>query len=530
MKFAFRADASLEIGSGHVMRCLALAEALRQKGEDCHFICRGLPGNQIAKIRSIGFPVTRLPIDIARLVRAPSMESRLKHASWLGVDWRTDSDATRAALQLLQPDWLVVDHYALDYAWESEVRGACGHLMVIDDLADRSHDCDLLLDQTFGRAVDEYASLVPKSCRVLAGARYALMRPEFADLREYSMRRRESPELRRLLIAMGGVDRSNATGKVLDAIPKCRLPHGCSVVVMMGANAPWVDRVRVQTKTMPWPCEVKVDVTNVAELMADSDMAIGAPGGSAWERCVLGVPSIMVVTARNQRDVASSLERAGAARVIGDVESIEEDLPRVLAETGKRELARMTCVSAGICDGRGTARVTDALRYWGVQIRRMRESDLENVLQWRNYPDIRHWMYNSHEISSTEHRKWYARAMQDRHLHLLIVEEAGVPLGFVQFAGMEHDGVADWGFYTVPGAPSGSGRKLGTVALNYAFEKIGLRKVYGEAVAWNRQSVEFHRKLGFLVEGILPKRFFDGETQHNVLRFGLEANKWYQRT
>lgn len=530
MKLVFRTDASLDIGTGHVMRCLALAEALREEGASCHFVCRVLAGNLIARIRELGFGVTTLPLESAmHSTDAQALGSLPAHASWLGTDWRTDADRTRTAVQSQQPDWLVVDHYALDRAWEREARSCCKNLMVIDDLADRPHECDLLLDQTLGRDAGDYAELVPKNCVVLAGSRYALLRPEFAALRERSLRLHQSGGLRTLLIAMGGVDQLNATGQVLQALHHCELPRDCRVVVLMGAQAPWLAGVRTQAAGLPWPCVVKVDVTNVAELTSECDLAIGAAGGSSWERCALGVPTLLVVTARNQRDVACALEQAGAARLLGDVESIGVALPAALGELKREALVSMSRMAGTICDGRGATRVAAILRDSGVRVRRMREDDLENVLQWRNHREIRRWMYHSHEISPSEHREWYARVMRDQHRHLLIVEDAGVPLGFVHFTEADNDGVADWGFYAVPGAPRGSGRKLGAAALDHAFGKLGFRKVRGEAIASNKHSAAFHRKLGFADEGVLQKQLPDGTTSQDVLCFGLEASDWLER-
>lgn len=528
MKVIFRTDASLDIGTGHVMRCLALAQALRAEGVDCHFICRSLPGNLITRIADFGFSAMALPCD--PWLDEPAQDASLPaHAAWLGGDWHADADGTAAILQKLRPDWLVIDHYALDRAWERKLRPFCGHLMVVDDLVDRPHDCDLLLDQTLGRLATDYATLVPQGCLLLAGTRYALLRAEFSALRERSLRRRAAGGLRKILVSMGGVDQLNATGQVLQALHQCTLPRDCSLTVLMGGQAPWLDEIRSQAAAMPWPCDLRVDASNVAELLANCDLAIGAAGGSAWERCTLGVPSLLVVTARNQRDVARSLERTGAARVLGDIDSITMTLPRAMAGITSDVLSGMSRAASEVCDGKGAERVVRVLRQWDVQVRGMREDDLESVLRWRNHPDIRGRMYNSHEISSAEHREWYVRAMRDRCRHLLIVEQSGMPLGFVQFTESESDGVADWGFYAVPDAPAGSGTKLGTAALDHAFRQLKFRKIRGEAIVSNEPSKALHRKLGFAEEGITQKQSSDGAASHDVLCFGLEATDWLER-
>ena len=165
VRVAFRVDASLSIGSGHVMRCLTLADSLADKGAQCHFICREHPGHLIEYIRRKGYSVHVLPPCAKELFleKQPVSTDDPPHASWLGCTWDIDAAATRAILNEGEPDWLVVDHYALDARWERALQGVCKKIMVIDDLADRAHICDQLLDQNFGRTATDYAPLVPVS-------------------------------------------------------------------------------------------------------------------------------------------------------------------------------------------------------------------------------------------------------------------------------------------------------------------------------------------------------------------------------
>ena len=312
-KVAFRVDASLQMGSGHVMRCLTLADALTAHGVECLFVSRALVGNLHALMRQRGFEPLVLP-DNPLEGQAEDVEfSEPTHASWLGCGWRQDAVQTDALLSGFKLDWLVVDHYALDARWESSMRPACQSLMVIDDLADRNHHCDLLLDQNLGRSATDYVQRVPPGSRILAGTQYTLLRPQFPALRDYSLRRRTPLALRNILVTMGGVDRQNATQQVLAALGECALPQGCRVTVVMGPQAPWLDQVRDFAAGMPCATEVLVNISDMAQRMADSDLAIGAAGSTAWERCCLGLPSLMVVLADNQRSAAEELERAGAA-------------------------------------------------------------------------------------------------------------------------------------------------------------------------------------------------------------------------
>jgi len=363
---AFRTDASLQIGTGHVMRCLTLANALLAAGIQCHFICRAHPGNLIEQIRQLGFPVSVLPapaIPEVPLIDGPGVSSQLIHAAWLGVDWSTDSEQTKVCMGDTVVDLLIVDHYALDTRWEQAVRPLCRKLMVIDDLADRSHDCDLLLDQNLGRDTYDYSQLVPEGCTVLAGPLYALLRPEFADLREDSLRRRITPQLKHLLITMGGVDQADATGKVLEALLKCSLPADMRITVVMGSHAPWLERVQSLAKQMPQATEVKVNVNNMAELMAASDFAIGAAGSTSWERCCLGLPSIIGVQAANQQLIGNALEGAGAAKAFGiheGLKPIRELIEKTLGDYSSLE--QMSTSAFAITDGKGVTRVSAELQ------------------------------------------------------------------------------------------------------------------------------------------------------------------------
>ena len=318
----FRVDASFEIGSGHVMRCLALAKALRARGAKCLFICRAHPGHLFKMIKQHGFKVCELPAPAStpRFNHADSIDQEVKliHDSWLGCDWRTDAAQTGEILSTIQPEWLIIDHYALAQPWEELLSPYFQKLMVIDDLSDRAHWCDLLLDQNLGRHYKDYFDLVPAKCQVLLGPEFALLRPEFAALRAYSLGRRlKTSKLNQLLISMGGVDMPNATGRVLEALKDCPLPDACRITVVMGVTACWHTRVRELSIQMPWPTKVLVNVPNMAKLMADSDLAIGGAGSTSWERCCLGLPALTVILSDNQISIASALESANAAKTLG---------------------------------------------------------------------------------------------------------------------------------------------------------------------------------------------------------------------
>lgn len=353
MKVAFRTDASIQIGTGHVMRCLALADELRARGSECIFICREHPGNLIEQLRRKGYTTYSLAVD-------SEADTDLPHSPWLGTTQRKDADSCTSILTTFQPDWLIVDHYALDYRWERILTPHYGALMVIDDLADREHCCQMLLDQTYGRSADDYRPLVPNDCELLCGCDYALLRPEFAKNREYSLKRRVHPRLKKILVTLGGVDKDNITSKVLSALSTCMLPDDCNITVIMGATAPFLSHVQQQAHAMPRPTNVCVGVNNMAQLMAESDIAIGAAGSTSWERCCLGLPTATLVLSDNQQYAAKLLEQSGAAHLLHLNQSLPSQLSQLISKAVQSEVfLRNLSLNAGrLTDGLGARRIT----------------------------------------------------------------------------------------------------------------------------------------------------------------------------
>ncbi|WP_339136114.1 MAG: UDP-2,4-diacetamido-2,4,6-trideoxy-beta-L-altropyranose hydrolase [Candidatus Electrothrix sp. GW3-4] len=352
-RYLFRVDSSIRIGTGHLMRCRTLAEELKVRGADVHFVCRRHRGN-LNKLLRETFPVHELPSPPEDTQNALDED----YAGWLGVTQEQDATETIAALQGIQLDWLIVDHYGLDKSWESALCSHVGRIMVIDDLANRIHDCDLLLDQNLGRDKKHYHHLVPEKCTVLTGPRYSLLRPEFAALRDYSLQRRANPKLKHLMISMGGVDQINATGQILEAIKACTLPDNLRITVVMGPNAPWLSQIKSIAEQLPQTTEVMVNVQNMAQLMADSDLAIGAAGSTSWERCCLGLPTLTLIVAENQQESAMALEQKGCIKILDCIDVVFKQLSSTLRFfMNSTELIKMSQSSSSVVDGKGTGRV-----------------------------------------------------------------------------------------------------------------------------------------------------------------------------
>jgi UDP-2,4-diacetamido-2,4,6-trideoxy-beta-L-altropyranose hydrolase len=366
MRVIFRADASIEIGTGHVMRCLTLADALAGQGAECIFLCRQHAGHLIELIRERGH--VALPLNrqagTAQLPSDTASELLLAHAAWLGVSQEADAADSLAALPAGEIAWLVVDHYALDSRWESRLRPRVKNIFVLDDLADRQHDCDLLLDQTLGRNPSDYRPHLPPHAKVLCGAHYALLRTEFSEYRPQSLQRRSEGALRHILVNLGGVDKDNATGAVLEALRACDSLRDAKVTIVMGAAAPWLEDVRQRARNLPFAAEVLVGVSHMARLMADADFAIGASGATAWERCCLGLPALLISLADNQHPIAESLATAGAAKYLGRAEAVSPEAIRLAVDeliANPRKLEKMSSIALELVDGQGVARVIKCL-------------------------------------------------------------------------------------------------------------------------------------------------------------------------
>lgn len=341
------------------MRCLTLADALRDRGARCGFVCREHPGHLLDLIRSRGHEAHALPLATAS--RTSGSDAAHDHADWLGADWASDAQQMLAIMHDTPMDWLVVDHYALDTRWEEQVGAHFSKVLVIDDLADRPHGCDLLLDQNLNRRPADYDHFRPPHASLLIGPHYALLRPDFAELRSYSLFRRREGRLNRLLISMGGIDKDNTTGALLNALQSCDLPDACKTTVVMGMHAPWLAEVCAQAAQMP-SVEVLVNVENMAQLIAECDLAIGAAGTSAWERCCLGLPSLTMILADNQRGGALALSKIGAVSLLGGGSCLTDELSVKITEFRAVEnMRRMQEACRSVCDGMGALRVVEAM-------------------------------------------------------------------------------------------------------------------------------------------------------------------------
>jgi UDP-2,4-diacetamido-2,4,6-trideoxy-beta-L-altropyranose hydrolase len=363
VKCLFRTDASLQIGTGHVMRCLTLADALRAAGVETVFVSRAHPGHMLDTVRARGHGVVTLPDNAGQSYG--DHPDPPAHANWLGADWGKDAAATRRVLEDSGASWLVVDHYALDVSWQEKALPAGVSLLVIDDLADRPHRADVLLDQNFGRKATDYAGLASTNCALHIGPAYALLRPEFAHLRPRALSRREAlsrPET--LLVTLGGIDRDNVTCRVLNALAQTPTAQGLRIAVVMGDSAPHLEAVRARAATMPIPTDVVAGVQDMAQRMMMADLCIGAVGSTAWERCAMGLPTLQMVLADNQIGAAQAMAEQGVSLALPSPKA--PDFVAALA-AGLEHLSEVSAyratvrAAAALTDGSGAVRLARTL-------------------------------------------------------------------------------------------------------------------------------------------------------------------------
>ncbi|KAF0282810.1 UDP-2,4-diacetamido-2,4,6-trideoxy-beta-L-altropyranose hydrolase [Spiribacter roseus] len=356
MRVAIRVDASVSSGVGHVMRCLTLAKALSAQGATVQFICRAHAGNCIEMLRADGFPVTALSASTGNTEPA----EREDYAAWLGASQAHDTDDTIAALHG-RFDWMVVDHYGIDADWERRLRGYVDRIMVIDDLANRQHDCDLLLDQNYVHGMQtRYTNKLPRESTCLLGPEYALLRPEYPEQRR--IRQQSDGEIRRVFVFFGGTDPDNLTGRTLSAFTVSALQH-ISVDVVVGANNPNRDALEAQASALP-QITLHEPKPHLADLMAKADLAVGAGGTTTWERCCLGLPSLVVSIAKNQQAACEALARDGVIEWVGHHDQVTAaDLAEALIALthDPARVCSLASASRALVDGNGTQQVVDQL-------------------------------------------------------------------------------------------------------------------------------------------------------------------------
>jgi UDP-2,4-diacetamido-2,4,6-trideoxy-beta-L-altropyranose hydrolase len=433
MRIVFRTDSSLLMGSGHLIRCLTLANELRVRGVEIIFITREHPGHLIDKLDEAGYCVCRL--------LAPQPQGLIgadDYAGWLGVSVEQDVAETLAILRQYNIDLLVVDHYGLDAYWEKLIRPSVNRILVIDDIANREHDCDLLLDQNyFGENTAlRYLNLVPDSCKCLLGPRYALLRPEYSE--SHKILPVHTGQIKRVLVFFGSVDPSDQTGKVVAALSCPSLAH-LIVDVVIGANYSNLEAIEALIAKRP-NTMLHQDLPSLSTIMASVDLVIGAGGSTTWERLCLGKPSLVISIAENQQEFthALTINHFQVSITKGNL-TLASDWRKVVCQMIKQPelVAQLAKNARCLVDGLGAKRIARViLRDEGVslRLRQVRHEDEIILFDWVNDIEVRKQSFRQELISLNDHAQWFAAKYSDPNSCILIGEdEVGLPIGQVRF-------------------------------------------------------------------------------------------------
>ena len=313
MQVVFRVDSATQIGSGHLMRCLTLATALRERGATCAFVCRSHLNNLTSLVRQKRFTVYELP-----------QGTEPRSSDDLGVPLEVDAQQTQAILgELGLVDWLVVDHYGIDASWEQSLRPWVKRIFVIDDLANRPHDCDVLLDQNdFTDLSARYHRLCNEGTVILTGLKYSILRNEFFNLPR-KIRPLESGKLKTIFIYFGFSDPFFLTLKSVRALCETDLVNIFVVVILSEVNSSFCETKALLESRGAYRlykfCE------SIGTIMASCDLAIGAGGTTAKERIALGLPSIVISYGKDQNPTCLKLHKQGLIHYLGNYCSVSDD-------------------------------------------------------------------------------------------------------------------------------------------------------------------------------------------------------------
>jgi UDP-2,4-diacetamido-2,4,6-trideoxy-beta-L-altropyranose hydrolase len=490
---AFRVDSSTQIGSGHLRRCLALASELREQGARIAFVSRAHHGNLNSEVVEAGF--TLLELNAVSSFGATASAD----LDWLGVSAEVDADETAHAVASYGGvSAIVTDHYGIDATWHRRVRGFGIRIVVIDDLANRPYDCDILIDANpSGNRTSMYAQLTGSRTRILSGARYALLRRQFSECRR-NLKARDGA-VSRVFVSFGGLD---VPGHALRAcqVLRAAIDVHTGIDVVVGAACPHLSALRAYAEADKRVI-VHVAPQDIALAMLQSDLAVVSGGTTALECACMGLPSIVCVVANNQVQLAQGLARVPCALMVeSDLRFDAQLFAAARALSTQRHLRELLGRNgARLVDGRGAVRVAREIIQPQLIVRRATVSDMRAVWTWRNDQRVREMSRNSAQISLAEHERWFTQVLSDPARALLIVEGAGKPVAVVRFDTDAQQCEAEVSIYVTPG---GHGLGLARRALQageaWLQQNISaIRRVRAEVNHGNTSSLEVFRDAGY---------------------------------
>ncbi|MFK5893084.1 MAG: UDP-2,4-diacetamido-2,4,6-trideoxy-beta-L-altropyranose hydrolase [Pseudomonadota bacterium] len=435
MKVAIRVDASLKIGTGHVMRCLTLADELKMRGAEVLFICRNHSGNLIDYIERSGYKVAKL-LEASMSERFDQGKNVSNCNDWLGVPSEIDAAETLNVLESEKLiDWLIIDHYSIDASWEKKQINSVNKIMVIDDLANRAHNCHVLLDQNFYLDKnDRYKGLIPDNCQLFLGPKYSLLRSEFREQRKKTNGiNKKNKKIENIFVFFGGVDLKNHTMKAIEALISI-VSEEIKINVVIGRTNPYIVELKKICSSVK-NINLHVQVEDMAKMMAAADLSIGSGGTVTWERCCLGLPTIAWPVADNQKKLLKDSARFGLVYMPDFTEpSVDEIVVQVRALMQNMSLCEsMRDKGLATIDGKGVIRIANFICSPVIDLSVADKGDMEKIFNWRNEPEVRVYSHSSKEIDLAGHESWYEEVLADDNRHILIGSMNDHDIGVIRF-------------------------------------------------------------------------------------------------
>jgi UDP-2,4-diacetamido-2,4,6-trideoxy-beta-L-altropyranose hydrolase len=502
----FRVDASAQMGTGHLKRCLFLAEGLTRAGASVCFVVRAIDAAATRVLADCAFDVRWLPepprVGGADSAHCVDPSSRAAHREWSGVTWEVDVRETVAAVGSRRFDWLVLDHYSFDARWHRAAQQALGgKLLVIDDLGDRPIAADVLVDPNWaedhGR---KYAAELTRPLALLGGPAYALLSARYRETGSYVF----SDPVRSIGIFMGGADPQGASAKALRA---CRTANWKGAIEIVSTQANPSLQALSDACAADGAAALSLDMPDLAAFFCRHDIQIGAGGGASWERCFAGAPTIAVELADNQRAVLPGLAALGAIKLV-ELQALAHAVHEVIDDAAQR--AALAAKARALVDGRGVQRVAAVMHAAcgiGLQIRPATAGDETLLLEWANEPETRRNAFNPEPIAAGDHHRWFqARLSTPESCCIWIIEALEFPAALVRF---DKRG----GFWEISYSVDSGFRRLGlgARALALALDAMRAREpgfsfVRARVMLHNQASLKVFEKLGFLGQRLIDER------------------------
>ncbi len=434
----FRVDSSLQIGTGHVVRTLVLAEVLRKKGCSILFITRVDEGNVVSMIREEGYPVEQLPSA------SPFNEE-------------DDFIETQKIIskQSQKPDWVIVDHYGISITWEKKTRDFSSNILVMDDLENRQHDCDVLLDPNLKKDFHlAYTSLIPARCHKLIGPTFALLKKEFKEERQKLKKNFEG--IKNVLVFFGGIDKNFDAKNAIIALKDLSY---LNINIVIGKSNPHLEEIKNYQKIAPH-IKIHFNPPSLSKLMAAADIYVGGGGSVTWERCCLGLPSIVIAVATNQKATAELMAAKEYIYYLGSAESVSSFKIRKTFDDlvmNPQKCESLSIRSSELVDGDGAERVACIVVPALIEFRRVELKDCQDVYDWRNSPEVRDNSFNSEKTDYEDHRVWFEKSLLNEKRIILIAQINGKPVGILRY-----DLEPDFAFTALYMAPGNHGKGYAT--------------------------------------------------------------------